>query len=288
MRRSSTIFLLSVIVGLVLPQFSDFFAPYTNLILITLMVFSLKNAKFDKSSIDLRHVQWLFIFSLFAGLVLIFIGSFLITDSEILSGLILWSLMPPAVGIISLSFILKGDVGEALLAEIVSYVVYLFVTPALVFVFLGQTVSVLELFVHLVSLIILPVVIAFFIRNVKTEKYNKLIVELCLALIFYTVIGKNQSFVLSESSMFCVLVLITLGFRFGFFSLMKFVSKRFKFNLSDEKVFVLFSTMKNTGIASVIALTFLSSRALMALGAEILTLPLFIVFLESHYLKKPS
>ena len=278
--------MLSVIIGLVMPQLSEFIAPYTNLVLMVLMVFSLKNAKFQRiDKDDLKQMQWLFVLSLFSGLVLIFASSFLIHDKEIFNGLALWALMPPAVGIISMSYILKGDMGAALLAEIVSYFVYLFVTPVMVFLLLGQFISPLTLFFNLVSLIIIPLIIAYLIRNVKTEKYNKLIAELCLAVIFYTVIGRNSSHLLVETGLFAFLVLLTLAFRFGFFSLVKFIAKRFKLVLSDEKVFVLFSTMKNTGVASVVALSFLPARALMGLGAEILTLPLFIVFLEYHYLK---
>ncbi|MBR9679074.1 MAG: hypothetical protein GON13_02295 [Nanoarchaeota archaeon] len=284
MKRSLFIFLSSVLLGLFFPQLAPYLSSFTTLFLIVLMVFSLKNAKFEKvDREDFGRVQWLFLVSLFSGLVLAFFSSFFISDLEVFSGLLLWCLMPPAVSVIAMSFILKSDVGGALLAEAVSYLVYLIVSPILVFLFLGESISVSLLFVQLLLVIVLPLIVAYFVRNVNTDKYNKLVIELCLALIFYVVIGKNSFFIFSEPALFVLLVGISLVYRFGFFA---FFSKIVKTKLTDEKLFVLFSTMKNTGIASVVALSFLSNRALLALGANILVLPFFMVFLEEYYLRK--
>lgn len=274
------IFLTSVFLGVFLPQFSDSISGLTTFFLVALMVFSLKNARFRGfGREDFRRVQWLFLTSLVSGLVLMLLSFFFVGDAEVLKGLVLWCLMPPAVSIVSMSVILRSDAGSALLAEIVSYFVYLLVTPALVFVFLRESVPVHLLAAQLLLVIVLPVIIAYFSRKVDTGKYDKLVIELSLALIFYVVIGRTSSFIWSDSSLFGFLLLISVAYRLLFF--LFFRSSRM--GLNDEKLFVLFATMKNTGIASVVALSFLSARALLGIGVQILLLPFILVLLELYY-----
>ena len=287
MRRSSIIFLLSILLGLLFPEFASNFSPFTNVFLVALMFFSLKNVKFHKfSAKHFRNVQWLFVVSLFSGLVFIFVSSFLISDSDIISGIILFGLMPPAIGVIGLSYILKGDVEEALIGETLSYFAYLIITPLLALFFLGAQISFISILSIFLTLIILPLMLAFITRHVDTSRYNRVGIEFCFALIFFTVIGKNVDSLIREPLLFAGLAFLIVLFRFAFTSLFHFSSRKLGFSVNEEKAFVLFSTLKNSGLASVIAINLFPPRTLMVLAAEMLIFPLFIIFLENHYLRK--
>lgn len=179
-----------------------------------------------------------------------------ISEPGVQIGIWLLALMPPAINVIPLSQLLKGNVKESMLAAILGLIVAMIVIPVGAHFFFGTAISTIGLAKVLVLGILIPSGIGIVCRKLTfLDKPTSYIIPTVNALIFYVLIGSNSDILISnvDSLYFWTIVGVLIFVKCGFVS---WINMKFaEFQSKKERVdVVLFASFKNVALAAAIAM----------------------------------
>ena len=180
-----------------------------------------------------------------------------IAEPEIQIGIWLIALMPPAMNVIPLSKLLKGDVKESMLAGILSIIVAMLVIPIGSYFFFGTNVVMTSLAKVLILGVIIPAGIGIVCRNVKVlDKPTEWLIPIANAVIFYILIGSNSQLLIDNfnNSYFLAIVGVLLLVKLGFVSWVNMQFAQLQSKKENIDV-ILFASFKNIGLAAAIAVS---------------------------------
>jgi len=180
-----------------------------------------------------------------------------IFEPDIQMGIWLIALMPPAISVIPLSKMLKGDVRESMLAGILSIVVAMLVIPIGAYFFFGENIVLTSLAKVLILGVIIPAGVGIVCRNMKfLDKPTEWIIPVANALIVYILIGANSRVLIdnTNNSYFWAIVGVLFLVKCGFVA---WINMQFaKLQSKEEQVdVILFASFKNIGLAAAIAVS---------------------------------
>ena len=271
------VFGVAIILALVFPQpvfefgLSDWMVP----VLAFVMVFSLMKVKVLKPT---NHEMWvtvkLILINYFVlTLLYIIFGHLFITDENFRAGLIMIGLMPPAVAIVSYTVLLKGHFKESLLAEVLGYLLSLFLVPALVYIIFGESVDIMLLLELLVIMIVIPLLLGPLLGHVQDKYFKrelvprKELIMLGTGFFFYILIGLNRDLLVNNFTQTLPIWFTLIVIKFVFVMILYYLI-RCKIANEESVDYVLFASFKTVGVAA---------AALIALGFdESATLPVAI------------
>ena len=193
-QNSTSVLILSVLLGLVLPGPAGATEALVTPALMVMMAFSLTEVDLGrdiKSSASLKRgfLGIIINYGLLSGLILLL--SYSLPDESLRHGFVIMAAVPPAVAVLPMTRILKGDMSLSFAGEILSYLASLLLMPLIIYLFSRQTgISPLYLLQISIVLILIP---AFASRLVRMLPINPVLpINLGFFLVTYTVIGLNQ------------------------------------------------------------------------------------------------
>jgi len=152
------------------------------------------------------------------GLILV-LGLLFDFSYMIWTGIVMMAAVPSAVAVIPYNDILQGDKDLAVGASAFVYLASLAITPIIVLLIIGTNVDVWELVEALVLLIIIPLIISRFLRQMKTDEklgeYKPVMVNSAFALLIFIVVGVNRAVFFENIHLVLSLVILSIMRTFG-------------------------------------------------------------------------
>ena len=193
-QNSTSVLILSVLLGLVLPGHAGGTEALVTPALMVMMAFSLTEVDLGrdiKSSASLKRgfLGIIINYGLLSGLILLL--SYSLPDESLRHGFVIMAAVPPAVAVLPMTRILKGDMSLSFAGEILSYLASLLLMPLIIYLFVHQTgISPIYLLQISIVLILIPALAS---RLVRLLPINPVLpINLGFFLVTYTVIGLNQ------------------------------------------------------------------------------------------------
>jgi len=287
LKNTNLIFGIAIALGFLVPVYADNLKFLLIPALITMMSFSLINFKF--SELDFSNLKQALILTtlntfLLGGLYII-LACLFVENTIYRNAVIVLGLMPPAVGIISLIFILKADVNTGFIAELIGYIASILIIPGATLLFFGEAVTIAKIFKILLLVIVVPFFISRIIIYVNNKKRclpkdtTEIIVNLCYGLLFYITIGVNIDVFLNNFMELFNIILILLFLRFGL-GLIIYGALKNKKNASLNTLYVLFGTFKNGSAGMAITVLLFGIRATVPYAIFSIVASFYIVFLR--------
>jgi BASS family bile acid:Na+ symporter len=284
-QNSTLVLTLSVLFGLVLPGPADATEALVTPALMIMMAFSLTEVDLGrdiKSSGSLQSgaIGILLNYGLLSGLILILSQS--LPDGSLRNGFVIMAAVPPAVAVLPMTRILKGDMRFSLAGEILSYLASLLLMPLIIYLFSRQTgISPLYLLQISIVLILIP---AFASRLVRMLPINPVLpINLGFFLVTYTVIGLNQGALWTD---WRSVAWISIARTFAVGLAVLILARSAGLKSSQATSYTLLGSFKNLGLAaSVSLLLFGPAAGLPAAFCTLAETAFFIVlsFARSRY-----
>ena len=193
-QNSTSVLILSVLLGLVLPGPAGATEALVTPALMVMMAFSLTEVDLGrdiKSSASLKRgfLGIIINYGLLSGLILLL--SYSLPDESLRHGFVIMAAVPPAVAVLPMTRILKGDMSLSFAGEILSYLASLLLMPLIIYLFVHQTgISPIYLLQISIVLILIPALASMLVRLLPINPV--LPINLGFFLVTYTVIGLNQ------------------------------------------------------------------------------------------------
>ena len=285
---SRFVFAVSIVAGLVFPDVASWMEPSLLWVGVVLMTATLLDVDLG----SFHSYKWSSIASLLALNYVLLSGSYvavsLLFTPPVSSVIVLLALMPPSIGVISLTHVLDGNPDISFYAECVAYAVSLVIIPFASVFFIGGLTSVWPIIRILAWLLVVPVLASRVLRWVLTHRFSsfagfvKPVYLLAYAVSFFIVIGVNQEQLLGNPG-------VVAGIGGALAAVKVFVSSAVHFSLRDtlrrsgDVDAVLFASFKNGGMAVIFVVATLGAGASLPLAVNSLLAPFHIVYLE-HWL----
>lgn len=252
---------MAIIIGILtggVPRFSE---EISTVALIVAMTLSLTRIDLRKMHIK-KNQLWpgLLINYGFLSLVTIILGLFF--PDDLWNGFIIIAAVPPAVAIIPITTILRGDVEYALVSLSVLYLFSLLLTPLILFSFLGETINTIALLRTLVLIIVLPLFLAQGVRRINIPSTAKtLTINFCFFILLFILVGENRAFLFQGAVLIFWLAVAMFLRTFGTGGLIKIITKRLGVPKEKQIPLILMAAIKNEGLALILAISLFTGMA---------------------------
>jgi BASS family bile acid:Na+ symporter len=290
------IFILAIALALAAGQGAERIEPLllpTLAVAMTLTATSITNRDLaaGRSSPRPILVSLLLNYVLMGGMMLL-VASWLIEDSELWAGFVAIAAVPPAVSATPFSFMLGGNAVFSLIGTTGLYLAALGLTPGIMILLLGTTFfSPVRLLIILAELIVIPLTVSrvFLFTGLARSiaKWQETAINWCFFITIYIIIGLNHQVFFQQPDIVLKVVLIATAITFMLGHIVDFAARRLHIERSTIISMIIMATRKNTGLASVIAISFFGERAAFPAGVLAMFSILFIVWL-GFYLKKQA
>ncbi len=218
-----------------------------------------------KSTHRLIPISLLLNYVVLGGIILLMARG-LIDDSDVLLGLLVITAMPPAISVVPFSYILGGNMVFALIGTTGLYLAALGLTPLIMMLLLGADfLNPIELLLLLVQLIVIPLAISRILLfkglAQSIDKWRDTAVNWCVFIVNFTIIGLNRQMLFGQLDILLKVVIIAAAVTFGIGHATNYIARKLHIDWSTRISWMVMSTRKNSCLASVVAIAFLSERA---------------------------
>lgn len=209
-------------------------------------------------------------------------------QGDIRDGWIIMAAVPSAVSIVPFTYLLGGDLDSTLVSSASLYLIALAVTPFITLMFLGTSVDVMTLLGYVGYLILLPMVVSRFLRQVDIRPEQKsMAINVAFFVLIIAIAGPNRGVFFGDPVILAGLVLAAFVRQFGVGLAWNRYLERKGAPRTRKVPEVLFVSYKNTGMAATMAIALIGPTA--AVPATVCTLVdiVWLIFL-SRSLFAPS
>jgi BASS family bile acid:Na+ symporter len=265
---------------------------YTEIIFGIVMFLSIRPFFKQKSNFTLtKNIKGVFIsllinYVLLSGIYLLFGLIFFSASSEYFIGYILLAIVPPAIAIVPLCYLTKCDINVADKSLVLGYFLALIIIPASLYLIFGNDLNFILLARSLILLILLPIFLAYITKNVNSAifNYTKIINNILLGLVVFTIISINRSTLLNMHDINIIYVFImNLLIIFALGLIVYFVSKKFV-SRKDAIDYSLYATQKNEATGLAIVLLMFNNYVAIPLIIALVVQFLYFIFFERFVL----
>lgn len=282
----SLIIALGAVLGLLFPSLGSSFAFLVIPSLFILMMFTVLKIDFYKIINSIKKpiplIVALIISYIILPTILYMLSDILnLSDKEKLS--VMFSILAPTI--LSAPYfvsIMKGDVEFSFVLSVIITLLAPFIIPLELFYIFGESVDFpyMSIFETTFIIIFIPIVIIYIIKKVSTKLITELsskenlITALMFFIFIWAIISVNAKEILNFSELVMILVVFGLIQEFGFFILLRKISKLF---LSDamSKSFSFSIAIKNTALTAGVAMLSSNELALASSIVVLLHVPMF-------------
>ncbi len=187
------------------------------------------------------------------GSLVIAIG-LLTPDPQVRSGWVLMGAVPPAVAVVPITSLLRGNVRRALISESVLYFTGLAMVPGLSLLFLGEAVPVETLAVQTLLLIGVPTILSRPLRGWKpVHEVRPVAVCVSFFVLVMAIAGSTRATLLSEPGLAAGLSLLAFARTIGLGLMILAVTVLLRTPRETRIAAVTFAGFKNLGLTVVLA-----------------------------------
>jgi len=187
-----------------------------------------------------------------SGLILAF--AVLTPDPQIRNGWVLMAAVPPAIAVVPITSILKGDTRRSLVSLAFLYVLGLGLVPAITLAFTNQTAPFEELVLQTVLLIGVPLVASRFLRRwSRTAEFRTSAVSISFFFLVIAIAGSTRGPLLAHPELIASLAVLGFGRTFLLGGLVFVVTRTLHVPWADRVAVTAFSSFKNLGLTVVLA-----------------------------------
>ncbi len=235
---------------------TDLSKPIQQLALIVAMTVSLTEISLRGIAVtsELRGVALAFAMSygVLGALLIVFAETS--AEPSLRSGWVLMAAVPPAVAVVPITSLLRGDVRRALLADAVLYGLGLVLVPGLSVLFLGQTVPVAELALQTLLLIGVPVVASRPLRRSRRiHDARPTAVSGSFFFLVFAIAGSTRGTLLARPELVPGLLLLGLVRTVGLGLVLLGVMRLLAVNRDHRVTILTFAGFKNLGLTVVLS-----------------------------------
>lgn len=259
LKNSSFVLVLSILFGLIWPGPAQSAEMLITPVLMIMMAFSLTDvdlrATLGRSSLKSSMLGLALNYGLLSGLILLL--SHGLQDEALRQGFIVMAAVPPAVAVLPMTRILKGDMHLSLCTEAISYLASLVLMPAIIYAFTRQTGISLAYLVQIsLLLILLPALASRVVRRIPLDPV--LPINLGFFWVTYTVIGLNQGALWGDiGSVSWIALARTLGIGLAVYMAARLIGS----DRSHAISYTLLGSYKNLGLAAAVSLMLFGPEA---------------------------
>ena len=216
------------------------------------------------------------------------IGYYILKDTDFgnqATGLIFVAAAPFAGSVVSLSYILRGDMEHAARGTIVTYVVSLVWIPAIIWFTLGESVEMTDVLITVLKLLGIPLIASRLLTKVKIDKdLMAIFLNLCIFFMVWLSVGATN-FKGIPAWVFVVFALIAFLRSFGLGFAVERAEKRMGIGWSQRVTDILMASYKNKGIAIALCtsgiLGPITGDAMVAIATSIIVEITWVAFMDS-------
>lgn len=254
---------LGIILGFASGGFPRFGSEISTIALFIAMTFSLQRVSIRKTvqqaSKKMILLAFLVHFVLLSGVILFF-GSFF--TSPLWDGFVVMAAIPPAVAVVPITKILRGNVQQTIVSLSFLYLIALVLTPIFLLVFLGEQTAFWSMVETVVEFIILPLLLSRIIRRLSfSSKQNSMIVNVCFFLVMFAIVGMNRMALVQDPVLLVVLTAVIMVRTIGTALFVFVIGEKRKKDREIVIPLALFASFKNDGLGLLIAATLLPQLA---------------------------
>ena len=200
------------------------------------------------------------------GGVILLMARWLIVDPDVWLGFMVLAAMPPGISVVFFSYMLGGNTVFALLGTTGLYLVALGLTPVITMLLIGTDfLNPIELLVLLVQLIVIPLgisrILLFKGLAQSIDKWRDTAINWCVFIVTFTTIGLNREIFFGQLDVLLKVVIIAAAVTFGIGHATHYIAGKLRIDRQTSISWMVMSTRKNSGLASLVAIAFLSERA---------------------------
>jgi len=288
--RSHLLFLLAIVIGILLPQASEFVSLLTYpalTVILTITLLRFPPGFFRRPGTLLSGAIWGNVMSyLILGNLIIMASIFLIREEGFWIGMVLVAAAPPATTIIPLGNILRIDKQSMFAGFAGAYLGAVLIAPLIGLGFLKFIpLDTIGLILAIFMLILLPLFLSWLAVNEDWDKlienYKGHIADGCFFIIFYALAAGTRYLVIDRplEVVFMFVIAIVSTFLLGF--LINLVGNYHRATKEKLSSLVFLGTMKNYALAGAIALNVFNKQA--ALPALVFSVVMFIYTIWLKY-----
>jgi bile acid:Na+ symporter, BASS family len=259
LKNSSFVLVLSIFFGLIWPGPAQSTEMLITPVLMIMMAFSLTDVDFSatpgQGSLKSSMLGLALNYGLLSGLILLL--SHGLQDEALRQGFIVMAAVPPAVAVLPMTRILKGDMPLSLYSEAASYLASLVLMPAIIYAFTRQTgVSPVYLVQISLLLILIPALASRVVRRIPLDPV--LPINLGFFWVTYTVIGLNQGALFGDiGSVSWIALARTLGIGLSVYIASRLIGS----DRSHAISYTLLGSYKNLGLAAAVSMMLFGPEA---------------------------
>ena len=178
-------------------------------------------------------------------------------DSDLRDGWVLMAAVPPAVAVIPVTSLLKGDTRGALLSSAVTYLLGLALVPAITLAFVGRAVPVTDLAIQTLLLIGLPLVVSRPLRRMpRVHDLRPVAVGASFFFLVLAISGSTRAILLASPERLASLSALSLARTFGMGLAVVVATALLRLPRATRITATTFASFKNLGLAVVFAFAF--------------------------------
>ncbi len=287
------ILVLALILGFALPVGGYYLAPFTLYLLTIVMSFSSTGIQL-KMLTEFKSVSKVSLISILLnyfihGTILLVLAYFL-TDKYTYYGFVVIAATPPGAAIIPFTYFFKGNLDFSFKGMLGTYLISVILTPIIIsFFVVGEHLEPIVLIILVVKVIIAPLIISRFllIKKLKpiTEKIRGKVVNFGFSLIIYTAISINSALILKNinSVFISAFILFVALFISGIVFSLLFKNKMKPADLISKNLML---TIKSSGFSIAIAITLFEHKEA-AIPAAIMSIfvLIYLIFIDFFFQK---
>jgi len=245
-----------LVVGFATGGFPAFSKEISQVALVLGMTFSLTEISIAGISPRTELRRFLIAFAMsyvvLSGLILTF--AILSPDPEIRNGWVLMAAVPPAIAVVPITSILKGDTRRSLVSLALLYVLGLALVPAITLVFTNQAAPFEELVVQTVLLIGVPLVASRFLRRwPHVVDFRGSAVSISFFFLVVAIAGSTRAPLLAHPELIGTLAVLSFVRTFLLGGLVFVLTRAVHVPWAERVAVTAFSSFKNLGLTVVLA-----------------------------------
>jgi bile acid:Na+ symporter, BASS family len=277
------VFLVSMLIGLAFPGYAYAVEPFLVYLLMIMVALSIRDIPLrDIFGSGLKNTLILFLANYLLLSLLIVVLSLFLDNPEYQKGFIVMAAVPCAIAVVPFAKLLKGDIKVSTYGLIFTYLVSLFLTPMIIWLFFRESIDLTELLKTIFLLIIVPMLLAIPLRRIsrRLEKHDTVIINVLFLITIYGFIGLNRETIVNDFFSLGLVMLLLFVRTFGIMTLVYFAHRKLSKDRKFTVSLTLFSSYKNLGYAALLALALFGREAALPATLGILFELLAFIYLE--------
>lgn len=253
-----------LVLGLLTGGFPQYAREIAQVFLIVVMTFSLTEVAFAGVSprAELRGfvISAVLNYGVLSGLILVFAATS--PDPSIQKGWVLMASVPPAIVVVPLAAVLKGNVRRSLISTALLYLAGLVLVPLITFAFAGQTVPIPALVLQTLLLIGLPIVLSRPLRrSPRVVAVRPTLVGASFFIVIFAVAGATRETLLGNAGVIPSLSVLSFIRTFGLGLAAYGLLRALRGSRDDRVAAATFSSFKNLSLTIVLAFSVFGEAA---------------------------